>query len=173
MSLKSVWRVRKTLVLTTRSHPQPASFRIVVIFSMICLICAGKLPAAIFPDGSKAGMPEMKTNFPTFTARESGTSPLKLPCGAICCRGIDTMRLFRLDLRGANDGPPFINLSRLERTEPLGALQPGRWNFQSHFLLQSRAHGRIGQRVDCRGIEPCNHIVPRSLGAQKPNQADT
>src|SRR5262249_31277264 len=75
-------------------------------------------------------------------------------------------RSLRLDIRGLNDRPPFLDLRFVEGSEPLGRLLVGRSHIQSDFGKAS-AQGRVGERLRHRTVELCDDVLRSSLRGEQ------
>src|SRR5262249_57519113 len=79
-------------------------------------------------------------------------------------------RSLRLDIRGLNDRPPFLDLCFVEGSKRGGDLRLGGRHIQSQFGKAS-AQGRVGERLCHRIVELCDDVLRRSLRREQTEPA--
>src|ERR1700733_130499 len=81
-------------------------------------------------------------------------------------RACPVVRLFRLDVGGLYDRPPFLNLRLLIGAQAFGSLESLRRNLQSH-VGQATTNRGVSKRIDDRSVKLGDHLFRRSLGHPK------
>src|SRR5258708_4941765 len=80
---------------------------------------------------------------------------------------IGTAASFSFDVGRLDHGPPLLDLRLRQGAEPIGHLLFARETPLSESR-EAPTHGRIGQGIDGRGIEPGDHVLWRALRRPKP-----
>src|ERR1700730_2482082 len=65
----------------------------------------------------------------------------------------------RLDVGRLHDRPPFLEFGLVKRGKTLGCLLLARRDDMTK-VGETLAHGRIGQRIDQRGVKCCTELFP-------------
>src|SRR6516164_4832949 len=79
---------------------------------------------------------------------------------------------FALDVRGLDDGPPFLGIGFLQGAQGLRSPSFGRKNLASE-IDDPRSHRWIGQRPRNGCVETANYLIRCALGREKSNPTGT